>query len=555
MLLGFFIYGNSFNNKLFLDDYSGIVNNTYIKDWKYFPKYFTESLVSGAGGTNNYWRPLVTLSFSVDYKIGKLNPFFYHFQNLLWHIIAATGVFILAREFLFSKKVSFLGALFFLIHPLQTEAVAYISGRAEPMYFSFFLWSFLFFIKYSKNKKVIRKFWMPKEYAVSLGIFLLGFMVKERMVVLLPILLAYIFLFERRVKIHKWYRKYLAVIPFAAIAIVYFILRSTVINFPDHFVIDVQTNMQELNIYQQLIIYLKMFSVSVQLIFFPNNLHMFRTINLTNSFVNWDVIAGIFGIVGWGVLMCKEFSNKKIFFMYLWITITILPSLVTFRMHGYFGEHWLYGILPGVFLLIFYYIEKRVMKNNISIIKVIVTTGIVLLAGVYSYKTVVRNKEWKEPIDFYEVNIKRGGVSAIAYNNLGMAYYEKQRIEEAEKMYVLAISLNPEMYQAWYNLGNIYLKSGDYEKALEYYRRAIDSNDKFFLVYHNIAVTCLAYKKCSNEFSLLDQAITIFPKNKQLLYDLAKLCYTTGEKERAFEYIKMILKISPDDKFARSLLK
>jgi len=95
IIIGFIVYGNTFVNEMVWDDYESIINNKYVHNWEHVPKYFSENLTAGSGISNNYWRPLLLLTFSIDYQIAKLNPFVYHLQNIIWHILASVLVFIL----------------------------------------------------------------------------------------------------------------------------------------------------------------------------------------------------------------------------------------------------------------------------------------------------------------------------------------------------------------------------------------------------------------------------------------------------------------------------
>src|SRR5574344_2749880 len=122
VIVGFFIYANSLPNKLFWDDDDMITNNIYIKDWSYLPNYFSENLIAGAGQVSNYWRPLLLVSFAVDYHIFGLNQAGYHLVNLFWHLLSAWLIYLLLYQLSKKQWLSFLPALLFLVHLLQTEA-------------------------------------------------------------------------------------------------------------------------------------------------------------------------------------------------------------------------------------------------------------------------------------------------------------------------------------------------------------------------------------------------------------------------------------------------
>jgi hypothetical protein len=168
LAIGFALYSNSFNNQFFWDDGDSIVNNEYIKDFKYLPNYFSENLIAGSGQTTNYWRPILLTSFAVDYHLYGLNPTGFHVTNTMLHVLVAFLLFILFFKLSNGKKIiPFLAALIFLVHPLQTEAITYVAGRADPLSSIFLLLSLIFYINFRKRKKNVF-------LIVSLLSFLLG---------------------------------------------------------------------------------------------------------------------------------------------------------------------------------------------------------------------------------------------------------------------------------------------------------------------------------------------------------------------------------------------
>jgi len=109
LALGSLIYANTLKNEFVSDDIPAIVNNPDI------------SRLSFNGN-------LVTFSNSLDYRIGRLDPFIYHLTNLGLHLANSILVFLFLRLF-FSPSACFWTALIFVVHPVHAEAVTWISGR------------------------------------------------------------------------------------------------------------------------------------------------------------------------------------------------------------------------------------------------------------------------------------------------------------------------------------------------------------------------------------------------------------------------------------------
>src|SRR3989304_9253760 len=92
-LVSFLAYLNTLHHQFVFDDFRVITNNPYIKDWKYFPTLFNHDYFKISGELS--YRPLVTLSYFIDYAIWHLNPFGFHLTNLIIHTLNTFIVYLL----------------------------------------------------------------------------------------------------------------------------------------------------------------------------------------------------------------------------------------------------------------------------------------------------------------------------------------------------------------------------------------------------------------------------------------------------------------------------
>ncbi|CAJ1057168.1 protein O-mannosyl-transferase TMTC2-like [Xyrichtys novacula] len=110
---------------------------------------FWGTLLTHSGSHKSY-RPLCTLSFRLNHAVGGLEPWGYHLVNVVLHG-AVTGLFTtLARLLLGGGLWSLLAGLLFASHPIHTEAVAGVVGRADEGAALFFLLSLLCYIRHCK---------------------------------------------------------------------------------------------------------------------------------------------------------------------------------------------------------------------------------------------------------------------------------------------------------------------------------------------------------------------------------------------------------------------
>ncbi|MEK7721441.1 MAG: hypothetical protein AAB359_03530, partial [Elusimicrobiota bacterium] len=99
------------------------------------------SWLDALGFSPGYYHPLTTLTYKLEFVLFGLNPFPYHFTNLILHLIACVSAFYLLTALGTRRQAAFIGALLFGIHPVHAEPVAWISGRKELLWGIFSSWT------------------------------------------------------------------------------------------------------------------------------------------------------------------------------------------------------------------------------------------------------------------------------------------------------------------------------------------------------------------------------------------------------------------------------
>lgn len=472
VIVGFFIYLNSFSNKLFWDDDDMITNNVYIKDFTYASKYFSENLIAGAGQVSNYWRPLLLVSFATDYHLFGLSPVGYHLVNLIWHILAAWLIYLLFYKLSKRHWLSFWPALIFLVHPLQTEAVTYVSGRADPMSAVFVLLSLLTYVLYRQKKSKIF-------VGLSLLSFLASLLIKEQTIMLpaLIFIIEFFFFFE----IKKWRESLKIFIPFALISIGFFLLRIFCLNFNDLLSGVDYVSGYDSSLKTRLLTFTYVFLKFLALLFVPFGLHMAYEVSPVTSIFSWSV-AGFILAVGIFIYVIKKYwhQDKLLVFGLAWFLILLLPRTNIISINRPLYEHWLYLPMAGFWLAAILLFEKLKVNKKVSL------TILILFICYLSFLTVIRNLDWRDPITFYEKNLTYTPNSFIQHNNLGMAYSDAGRTEEAIKEYKTAISIADIYPQVHYNLGNALASIKKFDEAETEYYKATNITPDFSLPYLNL---------------------------------------------------------------------
>ena len=214
-IIGLITYAKSLSNGFVGDDLSQILNNNAIRSLGNIPKFFT------AGTFYNpvtqkleglYYKPLLTTYFSLIYSVASSHAFFYHLVQILLHVTNSILVYLLGLKF-FNKRLSILLGLIFLVHPINSEAVLYISSAQEPLFLFFGMFAFLLTIK---GKPEGRNFFL-----VILFLFI-SVLFKETGLLFSISILVYVYFFKK-----KYFLKFFLSI--YVIFIIYLIMRASAV--------------------------------------------------------------------------------------------------------------------------------------------------------------------------------------------------------------------------------------------------------------------------------------------------------------------------------------
>jgi len=148
VICAFFSLSPSLNNGFTnWDDPGYVIDNPDIKDisLKGLSNIFTTF-------HRGLYKPLIILSFALEYHFFKLDPLAYHITNLILHLINCVLVFVFIFILCANPWVAFISAFLFGIHPLHVESVAWITERKDMLYTLFFLGSLISYLIFRKGQ-------------------------------------------------------------------------------------------------------------------------------------------------------------------------------------------------------------------------------------------------------------------------------------------------------------------------------------------------------------------------------------------------------------------
>ncbi len=456
-ILTFTTYCNILKSPFIWDDVGLIVENPDIKDPGNILKIFKEDLYSSTLIGSNFYRPIQSLSFMLDYKLWQLEPFGYHLTNVLLQVLVSFLVFLFLFFITADFKLSFFSSLLFSVSPLNIEAVTYISGRAEMLMSVFLLSSFLSFGLSLGKVSFVKRIYVFISYLS----FIFSLLSKELALVLPIILMAYLY-FKQQDALKSFREKLKVLSGFFFIVLIYTVLRLTFLKF---------TALREMTLtsvplVQRLVSLPKVIFTYLKILTLPVDLHMSRSFNYRLS--TWEIIIFWLSALVLITLLVYLFIRRKKYknacFILAWSFVLFIPQSGIFPINSFIAEHFIYLPQIGFFVLLFFLLRKYLRK----VFFIYASILIVIFYGVLSFS---RNLEWSNPILFYESLLKKSPGSFQAYNNLGMEYEKGMAYKSSIDCYRKALLIKPDLIEARSNLANVYYKSGMYSQALEEYAK------------------------------------------------------------------------------------
>ncbi len=140
------VYMNSLQNGFVFDDKFVLEQNPYVRDMGNIPSYFVSSKTQSSYDMKNY-RPLRQVMFTLEYRLFGLNPAPYHMSNILLHALNGLLLFLFLNHLGLSHLSAFLASILFAVHPVNTEAVANVTGRTDLLFFFFYIIGLLLYLK------------------------------------------------------------------------------------------------------------------------------------------------------------------------------------------------------------------------------------------------------------------------------------------------------------------------------------------------------------------------------------------------------------------------
>ncbi|MBA3705736.1 MAG: tetratricopeptide repeat protein [Bacteroidetes bacterium] len=569
ILFCFILYGNTIPNDYALDDAMVITSNQYtqkgfdgIKNIFLYDSFkgFNENMLNGVAGGR--YRPLSMVTFAVEHAFFGDNPHISHFINICLYAFTCVLVFIILSEFLkkypqrnWYTSISFIATILFLAHPIHTEVVANIKCRDEIMSLLFSLLTLWFLIKYFNLNKTLFLF-------LSAFCFSLALLSKEIAIVFILIIpLTFYFFTDIPIK-----KIILSILPLVMIAIIFIVTRQMIIGRTSVDTVFAKSLMNDSFVYmnpsQKYATITYTLGMYLKLTFFPHPLtwdyypYHIPIMEWSNILVLISFALMIFFIVvGLKGLKNKNFLSYCILFYLIPLSIT---SNILFPVGAFMGERFLYASTLGFTMVIAY---LMIVKPK-PIFKTIFAKPLLFLIPVlalYSFKTINRNKAWKDTFTIVETDVKTSANSVKSNGEYGQHLYNRAEklTDPAEKArryeYMLpylekSFKIDPNQPTTNFILGTLYGRyKNDLEKSIYFLNNAMNLDPANISPYNNLGTAYGITKQYDKAIEVFEKGLKIEPQNKEILNNLSLTYKMLGNHEKSQEYANKA-SVIPDPK-------
>ena len=444
-----------------------------------------------------HYVPLSWMTLGADYALWGMSPRGYHLTNLLIHATNAVLVFVLARQMLQRDAAAAFAALFFSVHPLRVESVAWITERRDVVSLFFCLLTVLAYLRATRGDTLKRG-----PYALAILSFIAALLSKGTSVSVPAVLFILNFYPLNRVGPGSWWtpaakRAYREVIPFGLPALGFVVLSIVALRPPDQLPLGGKIAVSS---------YSLMFYLAKTVI--PSKLSALYSMPVTVDPLASRFIPAYFAVIAF--LFAVIFAIRKrpgLAAALLAFTAVTLPMLgIVQNGPQIAADRYTYHAGPALALLAggaWLALDRRLGFATISAVggAIIMTFSVLtwrqtaywknsetLWARVLAIEpdSPLGNSAWAnvlfkqnrvdEAIDYSLRSVRAAPAYAEGHNDLGVGFARKGAFPEAIERYQTSLALKPGFDEAENNWGVVLASQGQLDSAVAHYRRALASN-------------------------------------------------------------------------------
>jgi protein O-mannosyl-transferase len=481
------LYSNTFNHNYALDDEPAITKNKLTTQGVAgIPEMFTTGYWYGWNGKSSWgYRPVPLMTYAIEWQIWPSTPAAGHIMNAVYYGISLILLLLLMYHLTGKKHPVFaiVVTLLFAAHPVHTESVANIKGRDEILCFLFLCGSMLALFRYNQTKNILM-------LITSALTFFFALLSKETAITFLAVIPVTVYLFATR----EIKRVFGISSVFMVVAGIYMLIRKVVLtDITGSGSLEAIDNllMAAPDLSSRLATAISILGRYFYLLVIPHPLSYDYSFNQIPILTFSDPGAWIPAIIiiTMAIVACVKLNSWK------WFTLSVvilfaslsISSNIFFIIGSPMAERFLFIPSLAVCIILGYVISKAggfIYNDKTTMLKPVKQNRAVLLAllipvmGLYSFKTITRNADWKDNATLFKADLHKSPKSARTNYNYGWILVNQKFAAEtnpAKRDVILnqainllskAVQIFPDYSHAWINLGEAYHLKHMYPEAL-----------------------------------------------------------------------------------------
>jgi tetratricopeptide (TPR) repeat protein len=488
------------------------------------------------------WHPLTWLSHMLDCELYGLNAGMHKATNLILHLLNALLLFLVLKKMTRTTWQSLFVMAIFALHPLHVESVAWVSERKEALAAFFFFLALFAYARYVEKPEL-------KRYLPVMLFFAMGLLSKPMIVTLPFILLLLDFWPLNRFRPPLLSNLFLI---YEKVPLFLMTLVSSVITFMAQHqggaVLSMAVVPLELRISNAIVSY----AAYILKMIVPLNLTVFypypETIPLWKSLGAAILLSGI-------TLLAFMKAKKYPYAVtgWLWYLGSLVPVIGILQVGSQaMADRYTYIPLIGLFILTAFLIPEllkkwRYQREAMGLVSVILLFS---LGGCTWFQV----KSWESSTTLFNHAIQSTERNAFAHVNLGVAYQNTDRFDEAMLHYLKALKINPQTQKAHLYLGAIFSWRGDLDKAFFHLSEAARLHPEDAVAHADLGNLLTQKGEYRKALPHYQRALSLSPGNVNIHISAGLFYQYQGDLKQAAAHFKEALRLKPDDEEARRRL-
>jgi tetratricopeptide (TPR) repeat protein len=298
----------------------------------------------------------------------------------------------------------------------------------------------------------------------------------------------------------------------------------------------------------------------IRLLFFPVNQNLdydypiYRTFFTPPVFLSFVVL---FGVFCWGIyLLYRSYKSDQanrcwyrlIAFGIFWFFVTLSVESSIIPIKDVIYEHRLYlpsvgfsmAIMSGI---VFIYV--RLASRSKGVAKVFIPVMILIVISL-SLTAYARNIVWSDKVTLWEDVVKKSPYKLRPHYNLGEAYHNQGRFDDAVREYQTAVNIDPNLVEPHYNLGVVYRIQGRLDDAVREYQTAVKLKPDYADAHTNLGEAYHKQGRLDDAIKEYQTAINLEPDHVKAHNNLGVAYHNQGRFDEAIKEYQTVINLEPN---------